>query len=149
MLPSYQHYLNRFMMKQQEKAMPYLQNGSFGSRHNLSPYIPLQQLAMFAPWRSQKSLPQTQASDYWQLIHYGLEIKTWMFLYFLRSKEFLENNYYAKIGFVVFSNLITTNNLGYSIFSAFRIMFTAYSPNALLHCLNIFHIFRCSMFIKG
>ena len=57
---------------------------------------------MFAPWRSQKSLPQTLGSDYWQLIHYGVEIKTWMFLYFLWSKEFLENNYYAKIGFVVF-----------------------------------------------
>ena len=57
---------------------------------------------MFAPWRSQKSLPQTLGSDYWQLIHYGLEIKTWMFLYFLWSKEFFENNYYAKIGFVFF-----------------------------------------------
>ena len=102
MLPSYQHYLDRFMMKQRETAMPYLQNGFFGSRHNLSPYIPLQQLAMFAPWRSQKSLPQTLGSDYWQLIHCGVEIKTWMFLYFLRSKEFFENNYNAKIGFVVF-----------------------------------------------
>ena len=104
---------------------------------------------MFAPWRSQKSLPQTLGSDYWQLIHYGVEIKTWMFLYFLWSKEFFENNYYVKIGFVVFQIWLPPKNLWYSIFSAFRIMFTAYSPNALLHCLNIFHIFRCSIFIEG
>ena len=36
-LPSYLHYLNRFMMKQRETAMPYLQNGCFGSRHNVCP----------------------------------------------------------------------------------------------------------------
>ena len=40
-LPLYLHYLNRFMMKQRETAMPYLLNGFFGSRYNLSPYIPL------------------------------------------------------------------------------------------------------------
>ena len=42
-----------------------------------------------------------------------------MFQNILRSKDFFENNYYVKIGFVGFSNLITTKNLGYSIFSAF------------------------------
>ena len=36
-LPSYLNYLNRFMMKQRETAMPYLQNGFFGSRHNVCP----------------------------------------------------------------------------------------------------------------
>ena len=31
----------RIKQKQRETAMPYLQNGFFGSRHNLSPSIPL------------------------------------------------------------------------------------------------------------
>ena len=42
-----------------------------------------------------------------------------MFLIILRSKDFFENKYYAKIGLIVFLNLITVKNLGYSIFSAF------------------------------
>ena len=71
---------------------------------------------MFAPWRSQKSLPQTLGSDYWQLIHYGVEIKTWMFLYFLWSKEFFENNYYAKIGFVVFQIWLPSKIYGIQYF---------------------------------
>ena len=36
-LPSNVHHLNRFMIKQRETAMPYLQNGFFGSRHNVCP----------------------------------------------------------------------------------------------------------------
>ena len=42
-----------------------------------------------------------------------------MFLNILRSKDFFENNYYAKVGLVVFLNLITAKNFGYLIFSAF------------------------------
>ena len=105
-LPSNLHHLNRFMMKRRETAMPYLQNG----------FLDLD--TMFAPWRSQKSLCKHQ-DRYWQLIHQDIEIKTWMFLNILRSKDFFDNNYYAKIGLVVFFNLITAKNFGYSIFSAF------------------------------
>ena len=43
-----------------------------------------------------------------------------MFLNILRFKDFFENNCYAKIGLIVFLNLITAKNFGYSIFSAFQ-----------------------------
>ena len=39
-----------------ENAMIYLQNRLFGRQTDLSPYISFEQLAMFTPWRSQKSL---------------------------------------------------------------------------------------------
>ena len=80
-----------------------------GNSDALSPkwifWISTQPFAIYSPLATCNvcplAIPET-LSDYWQLIHCGVEIKTWMFLYFLRSKEFFENNYNAKIGFVVF-----------------------------------------------
>ena len=38
-------------------------------RNSSTPYISLQRLAMFAPWRSQNPLRKTWVSDYWKIIH--------------------------------------------------------------------------------
>ena len=55
-LPLKQHYPNPFSIKQRRKCDNLSQKSIFERRNNLSPNIFFQRIAMFAPWRSQKSV---------------------------------------------------------------------------------------------
>ena len=49
-------YLYPCMTKLRRKSHNLSQNRFFGRQNNLSPYVPLKRVTVFAPWRSQNSL---------------------------------------------------------------------------------------------